>query len=293
MATLTHPLAKAVAKAMLYPGDFHRKVRLVASHLVSEFSDDEKIIDCIHDACHQVTRRHMTRSEVTNVVRWVRSGKGHGVRTERAPKEITVIPTLQTSVDDMGWTVEKMMKVSDPIPANPGEALAVLYDGDPWLCIGFACHDFAVRRLSDWVAMDLTPYERMVANPFNAPYFNKPDGSTSFKCNELVSHRMFIVIEFDDATMDQQATRLGWLGSRLPLCMVTRSGGKSLHGFFKCEHVSKPRQRMFFERALTIGADRSMWTLSQFSRLPGGMNHKTNLKQDVLLCVGRNAKVGR
>ena len=182
-----------------------------------------------------------------------------------------------------------MRERSDPIPEDPGAMLSLLYGGDPYLCIGRLCHDFATRKLSEWRQLDLTNHERLCPNPFNAPFFTKPDGSTSFKCNELVSHRKFIVIEFDDATLDQQATRIGWLSNRFPLCLCLFSGSKSLHGYFRADHASLPRLRLFFEQALSLGADRMMWTKSQFSRLPGGLNHKTGQKQEVFFIHAGNA----
>lgn len=293
MARLTHPLAKAVATAMKSPGDFHRKVRMVASHLVREFDDDEAITECLHEATQRVKRRRMSRAEVANVVQWVRRGPGHGVKVDKAPREQPVNPARQRQVDAIGWSLDAMREKSDPIPDNPSQALAVMYPGDPFICIGYAVHDFAVRRRSEWQQLDLSRHERLCPNPFNAPFLTRPDGSTSFKCNELIHHRRFLVIEFDDAGLDQQATRLGWLGKRMPLALVLFSGSKSLHGYYRCDTFSKPSQRLFFELALSIGADRAMWCASQFSRLPGGLNHKTGIRQTIHFIHAGNATARR
>ena len=287
MARLAHPLVKAVRKAMSTPGEFHSKVMLVASHL-KDYPEDA-VIECLHHAAKRVTRRRMSRTEVANLVTWVRQGKGHSRREEKGPKECPVSPSLQAEVDSIGWSIDKMRERSEPVPGDPSAILPLIYKGDPWLCVGRLCHDFAVRRLSEWRQMDLTRHERLCPNPFNAPFLTKQDGSTSFKCNELVSHRKFIVIEFDEAELDQQATRIGWLAKRFPLCLCLFSGSKSLHGYFRADHATLPRLRLFFELAMKLGADKMMWTKSQFSRLPGGLNHKTGKQQEVLFIHADNA----
>ncbi len=294
MARLKHPLAKAVAQAMRTPGNFHAKVRMVASHLLRHTDDEEAVIECLYAAASKVKRRRMSRSEITNVVRWLKEGPGRSVpgeRKARAPKERPVDPAFVAEVDAIGWSVEKMRAKSEPVPESPSEVLASLYKDDPWLCVGWRVHEFTSRRLSEWQSMDLSGYERVCPNPFREPFLTKEDGSTSFKCNELVHYRKYLIIEFDEGTHDQQATRLGWLGKRFPMVMVVDSGNTSLHGWFRADHASLTRQRLFFEVALSLGADRAMWTISQFSRLPAGTNAATGRKQEVVFLHTPNAFV--
>ena len=291
MARLKHPLAKAVAQAMHTPGGFHAKVRMVASHLLRHTNDEEAVIECLYHAARKVNRRRMSRAEVANVVRWIKGGRGRSVPSERKPRERPVSPGFQAEVDAINWSVEKMRAKSEPVPESPAEVLASLYKEDPWLCVGWRVHEFTSRRLSEWQGMDLSGYERVCPNPFREPFVTKEDGSTSFKCNELVHYRKYLIVEFDEGSHDQQATRLGWLGKRFPMVMGGDSGNTSLHGWFRADHASPTRQRLFFEVALSLGADRAMWTISQFSRLPAGTNASTGRKQEVLFLYTPNAFV--
>ncbi len=51
---------------------------------------------------------------------------------------------------------------------------------------------------------------------------------------------------------------------------LPKSGGKSLHGWFYCAEIGEEITRSFMRYAVSLGADRAMWTRSQFVRMPDG-----------------------
>ncbi len=58
--------------------------------------------------------------------------------------------------------------------------------------------------------------------------------------------------------------------------MATHSGSKSVHGWFYCEGQSEETLRGFMSHAVSLGADKATWTISQFVRMPGGTRENGN-----------------
>ena len=86
--------------------------------------------------------------------------------------------------------------------------------------------------------------------------------------------RHHLVIEFDQGTFNDQAAILWHLHQRTahdPLILAVMSGGKSLHGWFRCQGISEARLRGFTRYTATLGADPTTWTRSQFVRMPDGL----------------------
>jgi hypothetical protein len=120
-------------------------------------------------------------------------------------------------------------------------------------------------------------------------------GKLSAHSLEATSARVYLVIEFDFAALDQKRRPTVWapliaswqsrdisiadacaalllhLAGFMPLACVTASGGKSLHGWYLVYGKTETEQRAFMERAVALGADHNTWTLSQFCRLPDGL----------------------
>jgi hypothetical protein len=82
--------------------------------------------------------------------------------------------------------------------------------------------------------------------------------------------RRFLVIEFDEGTMDGHAAVLWHLAKREPLVLAVHSGGKSLHGWFFIEGREERTLSEFMHYAVSLGADPATWTKSQFVRMPDG-----------------------
>lgn len=61
-----------------------------------------------------------------------------------------------------------------------------------------------------------------------------------------------------------------YLARRLPLVLVTHSGGKSLHGWYYAFELSEFRLEAFMAEAIRLGADPATWGRSLFVRLPDG-----------------------
>ena len=102
------------------------------------------------------------------------------------------------------------------------------------------------------------------------------DGKESEHTLENTGPRRFLVIEQDQGTIDEQAAILLHLAERAPMALAVHSGSKSLHGWFYCHGQPEERLRSFMRSPVTLGADRTTWTRSQFVRMPDGTREGGN-----------------
>ena len=76
------------------------------------------------------------------------------------------------------------------------------------------------------------------------------------------------------------------------MALVVFSGSKSCHGWFFCAGQPEDKVARFFDYAVSLGADKALWTRSQFVRMPDGrrFDNKTN---EALVAAGiRNVPQG-
>jgi len=162
---------------------------------------------------------------------------------------------------------------------HTAEILEMLFPNDPWLCVG-SKYKFLTLHLSEFKAFGDT-IEQIVPSPMLAKYGYTKNGKMSQHTLEATGSRRFLVIEGDGTSKDQQAAVLLSLAERAPLTLVVDSGGKSLHGWFFVAGKTDEQLVPFFRRACTLGADRGLWTRSQFVRMPGGLRENGN-RQHIL-----------
>lgn len=146
----------------------------------------------------------------------------------------------------------------------------ILFPGNPLLCVGSSRSKFATRRRSEWEGR-LSELQLMVPSPMNGLLGRTQDGKESAHTLENTGPRRFLVIEQDLGTLDEQAGILAHLATHAPLALAVFSGGKSLHGWFSCGGQREDRLRSFMAYAVSLGADRALWTRSQFVRIPDGL----------------------
>jgi len=149
------------------------------------------------------------------------------------------------------------------------QVIDALFPGNPLLCVGRKQTDFATRSREEWRG-ELTALQLIVPSPMSARIGHTQDGKESAHTLEATGPRRFLVIEQDGGTIDEQAAVLLHLAERAPLAVALHSGSKSMHGWFYCAAQSEEKLRSFMRYAVSLGADRSTWTRSQFVRMPDG-----------------------
>jgi len=102
------------------------------------------------------------------------------------------------------------------------------------------------------------------------------DGRESKHALSNTGPRRFLVVEFDGGGFDQQAAILLHLAQYAPFVLVLDSGRRSLHGWFFCKETDDQSQLKFMRYAVSLGADKAMWTRSQFVRMPDALRDNGN-----------------
>jgi hypothetical protein len=158
------------------------------------------------------------------------------------------------------------------------ELIATLFPGNPLLCIGDPCilpdgspsQTFDTKPHEAWRG-DIARHSLIVPSPMSNVWGRrKSDGKPSKHTLDNTGPRRFLVIEFDNGSLDSQASRIFHLASKAPLALVTHSGSKSLHSWFYCQGQAENSLHRFMRYAVTIGADKATWLRSQFVRVPDG-----------------------
>jgi hypothetical protein len=184
----------------------------------------------------------------------------------------------------------KASPVEMPITdANRAESIIdLLFPGNPLLCVGQSNEEFETKRKTEFAGI-LQGRALIVPSPMKAPKGRTQKGHLSEHCLENTGPRRFLVIEFDRATLDQQAALINQLSQIAPtLALVVFSGSKSLHSWFYCANETEQMQLRFMRYAVSLGADRATWTRSQFVRMPDGTRRdgKTSAALDACGIVG-------
>lgn len=172
------------------------------------------------------------------------------------------------------------------------EIIDILFPGNPWLCVGRSDRSFRTKKRASWRG-SLHECALLVPSPMSSQVGRTKRGKLSCHTLENTGPRAFVIIEFDRGSLDQQAAILWHLAGYAPMALVVYSGSKSCHGWFYCASQPEDKVARFFDYACSLGADKALWTRSQFSRMPDGRrsDDKTN---DALFAAGiQNVPVGR
>jgi len=233
----------------------------------------------------RMTRRQNSRNEIEDAIAkafeaprivWHsrRNWRAPAKWPEANPEQIEAVAASGLGVVDL-WEASPI-RLEDDEP-HTADILPRLFPGDPLLCAGNKFEFFTMELSKFATAADTL--EQIVPSPMLAKYGRTKDGKLSQHTLEATGPRRFLVIEGDGTTKDEQAAVLLHLAERAPLALVVDSGGKSLHGWFFVDGKTDEQLAPFFRRACTLGADRGLWTRSQFVRMPGGLRENGNRQQ--------------
>jgi hypothetical protein len=158
----------------------------------------------------------------------------------------------------------------DDNDAHTEEIVDRLFPGNPLLCCGLSKKDFDTKPREDWHG-ELSTQQFIVPSPMTARGGLTKERKQSAHALSITGPRRFLVVEFDQGDLDEHAALLIHLGGYAPLVCAVHSGGKSLHGWFLVDGQFEEKVLRFFRYAVSLGADKRMWLLSQFARMPGGV----------------------
>lgn len=156
------------------------------------------------------------------------------------------------------------------------EIADIIFPPDCLLCCGKSLSIFDTLPRDEWRGR-LAGLQFIVPSPMLTRYGRrKKDGELSAHTINNTGKRRFLIVEQDSGSPDLQAGILMHLSETAPLVLAVMSGGKSVHGWFFCEGRNEDSLRLWFSKAVTLGADPKLWTRSQFARMPDGTRDNGN-----------------
>ena len=180
----------------------------------------------------------------------------------------------QEVIDDSAGFDDSGLYESSPIKFTDAEArtnaiVDVLFPPNCLLCVGQRLnHAITAKRET---LGDLSKYQFVVPSPMSKPIGKTKEGKDSARCLDNVGPRRHLVVEQDQGTPAEQAAIIAHLAHFAPLVLACRSGGKSIHAWFKCEGATLGMLMDFFGMAVRLGADHATWTPCQYVRMPDGL----------------------
>jgi hypothetical protein len=173
---------------------------------------------------------------------------------------------------------ESRVRLEDSLQ-HTEEIIPRLFRPGSLLCCGKSNRDFDTKPLEEWRGQ-LGQQQLIVPSPMSAVEGVTQDGRPSKHTLSNTGPRRFLICEFDTGTPDEHAGLLLHLAEFAPLVCAVHSGGKSLHGWFYVSEQPEDKARAFFNYAVKLGADKALWTRSQFVRMPDGV--RDNGKQQTV-----------
>jgi hypothetical protein len=247
--------------------------------------------DAVEEIIWKIVEELMSRDpqpgEIENTIATVYGGNGEASGKlawlgKPDPVKISATFNEYPNVSTRTW-----VDLSDPVRGQE-EILRWAFNPDELICTGTTLEGrwpLFVQTLDETIA-GATERQFIVPSPFISRQGVTKDGKPTIKSDSQVRFRRFLVIEFDlrgleqlralpmKEKLDYQA-RLHWALSRqFPLAMIIYSGSESLHGWY---NTRRPEQLMM--KAVSLGADRALWILSQFTRIPLGRHANGQLQR--------------
>lgn len=135
---------------------------------------------------------------------------------------------------------------------------------DSMVCIG----DYTWPEIGEVDKIVQARYDDAQFVTANRPLTREGRKADNFRLDD--ASRDYLVVEFDELTIEEQEAQIVRLAQYAPLTMVVFSGGKSLHAWFRVTpEATEDDVRRFYGQAVAQGACISTWNIHQWVRLPG------------------------
>lgn len=253
------------------PGQTHcwlAKVACGLRHLLSPESSFTFLREC----CDKfVTHRVVPDGEIEAAVDFAYQGDG----TPKPGAMSQSIEWPQASSDLINLVLRGTKPLFDH-DADTGltaqDVLPALFHRHEFVCVGPNARSALVRPLPATLA-DAHLQQFIVPNPMRGRFALNFRGKQSPRCQNNTGQRRHLVFEFDAPTLTKpvQAVLLSKLAELVPLVLVVDSGGKSLHGWFRVDHLSLRDQARVFGVGCLLGCDHTRWDICGWLRMPGGL----------------------
>lgn len=249
----------------------HRFVFYAACKAVDEGFTDEEAEPLIQAA---MTRNPNPASEIQDALRSAR-------REERTPSQ-NWESRNEEKIKEIIIKSSELQLTTPVFPnAQPEIMIDRLFPGNPLLCMGKTNYLFDTKPRDEWRKLEKFQ-SLIVPNAMSASKGKTKAGNLSSHSLANTGPRQYLVIEFDQGSMEDQYKLLKYLAKEAPLVLICSSGGKSLHGWFNVKEVDTIKTLMFMQNAVELGADPRTWLTSQFVRMPDGTRYESKGRQPVI-----------
>lgn len=277
MATL-YPFSNDTAEFLATPpepGNTHSWLPQAAGRLRHVLAPD-RCFAFLRQCCDAfVTHRPVPDTEIKAAVEFAYS----------EPLNRSVTRTSLAWPDPHRPTIDRFLAATTPIfdgitetGLQAVDVLPHLFRPGELVCVGPDSSHALVRPLAATLA-DAHLQQFIVINPMRGQRALKHTGEPSARCQNNTGPRRHLVAEFDDRTVTKldQAKLITCLAAFVPLVLVVDSGGKSLHAWFRVDHLGHRDQARFFAFACLLGADKTRWDICGWLRMPGGLRREADV----------------
>jgi len=276
MATL-YPFSRRTLKRLQEgpsPGTTHKWLPQIAGGLRHVLNPD-RCFAFLRRACDErVTHREVPDSEIEDAVDFAYGGES-GMNASR--QAFNWPDHDRSLINRVLSNTAPAFDLTQDLGLSGASVLPALFQPGELVCAGKDKGRAVVRPLEASLG-DIHLHQFIVLNPMRGLQAVNFRGRSSVRCQNNVGKRRYLVAESDDLSLSKadQAQILTWLTRFAPLVMVVDSGGKSLHGWFRVDHLRPRNQGRFFAIACLAGADESRWDSSGWLRMPGGTRIEKN-----------------
>lgn len=252
--------------------------------LLERGHSEDVVFRFVREAADKVTERTVPDREILSAIAYakIRLLDPEKKASNRWP---SLDPAYRAEVVNRGgFALDALCNNAARLPQDTATWLRTIYAETDLVCAGFTGTSFLTRPRDEVAEMSLRHvFEYVNPSPMSARNGLTGEGVLSEHCLKNCGPKVWQVVEFDTGQSHEHSAILWHLAHRLPLRIVVYSGGKSVHGWFDVKDVSEDVVHEFFAEAVMLGADPKMWSVCQFSRMPGGTNPKTGRRQEVLI----------
>lgn len=250
----------------------HRDIFTAARFCIEDGWDRNRIFEFLRKACNVTQARTVPDREIHSAIDYAFDNKP----SKRWP---STSADLRSSLVMAYGNSDRFSKVPLRVRSQK-QLLSGLFLDNEFVCVGDI--SFSVSKpLADWTDAELSQAQYLVPNPMRGAEGLTYEGKPSAHSLSNVHHHRHLVVEFDSGGISEHLSVLDWLSNLAPLQLIVFSGSKSMHGWFYIEAMTEDAREAFFTQAVRAGADPTLWSPVQFTRLPLGFNSKSGVQQTV------------
>jgi hypothetical protein len=237
--------------------------------------------DKVRDYLNESTTRTGSEADaeieraIERAPQWIRQGTANSCKKWPATDCVERQKALRNGIG-----VGELRRASPLKETFAHQVLPVLFPGDPliWAARSVQPEIGDTLPLRQWLPI-AGMLQFIVPNPMISRVI--PHNGKSRRCLTNTGPRVYLVVESDTGTADDQAAILWHLARFARLVIAVHSASKSVHGWFHVAERSGDENRAFMEYAVSLSADPATFVKCQPVRMPGG--HRPGKgKQEIL-----------